>query len=111
VFAGLAADSAQKWCRLNQKIGVCRPVFRGFSAPASGGAEVDLLLALPRGQLWAIEIKRSLSPKVERGFHAACEDLSPARKLVVYPGAEPIPLGNDVYAMPLEMLCRELSAM
>ena len=50
-----------------------------------------------------------MSPKVERGFRAACEDLSPARKLVVYPGSESFPLGNDVHAVPLYALCRELA--
>jgi predicted AAA+ superfamily ATPase len=77
---------------------------------SSGGAEIDLLLTWPSGTVWAIEIKRSLSPKVERGFHAACADLLPTRKLVVYPGAEPFPLGNDVQAMPLGALCGELAA-
>lgn len=76
---------------------------------SSGGAEIDLLLTWPSGTMWAIEIKRSLSPKVERGFHAACADLSPARKLVVYPGAEVFPLGNDVQAVPLHALCAQLS--
>lgn len=75
----------------------------------SGGAEIDLLLVWPSGEIWAIEIKRSLSPKVERGFHAACADLSPSRKLVVYPGTEPFPMGNDVVAMPLANLCQELA--
>jgi hypothetical protein len=27
---------------------------------------------------------------------------------VIYPGGEPYPLGNDVFAMPLLQLCREL---
>ncbi len=76
---------------------------------SSGGAEIDLLLTWPNGTMWAIEIKRSLSPKVERGFHAACADLSPTRKLVVYPGAETFPLGSDVQAVPLGALCAELS--
>jgi uncharacterized protein len=90
----------------------CAPAdVQGYFYRSSGGAEVDLLLALPGGKLWAIEIKRSLSPKVGRGFRAACEDLAPVRKLVVYPGAGPIPLGNDVYAMPLEMLCQELAGI
>jgi predicted AAA+ superfamily ATPase len=71
----------------------------------SGGAEVDLLLALPNGQLWALEVKRSLAPKVERGFHAACEDLQPARKIVVYPGGEAYPLGHGIQAMPLAEAC------
>lgn len=77
----------------------------------SGGAEVDLLLAWPSGVVWAIEIKRSLSPKVERGFHAACIDLLPKRKLVVYPGQESFPLGNDIQAMSLTTLCREIASI
>ncbi len=75
----------------------------------SSGAEIDLLLNWPSGERWAIEIKRSLAPKVERGFHSACEDLLPTRKLVVYPGEEPFPLGHEVQAMPLPSLCQELA--
>lgn len=84
------------------------PKVQGHFYRSSGGAEIDLLLTWPNGTMWAIEIKRSLSPKVERGFHAACADLSPTRKLVVYPGAESFPLGNDVLAVPLSALCAEL---
>jgi hypothetical protein len=75
----------------------------------SGGAEIDLLLAWPDGQLWAIEIKRSLSPKVERGFHVACADLNPQRRFVVYPGAARYRLAEDIEAVPLPELARELS--
>ncbi len=75
----------------------------------SGGAEVDLLLNWPSGECWAIEVKRSHAPKVERGFHSACEDLQPTRKLVIYPGDEPFPLGHGVQAMPLATLCHELA--
>lgn len=85
------------------------PMVQAHFYRSSGGAEIDLLLNWPNGQMWAIEIKRSLSPKVERGFHAACADLAPTRKLVVYPGAESYPLGNDVFAVPLATLCAELS--
>src|SRR6185312_2970065 len=35
----------------------------------SHGVEVDLLLSLPGGRLWAIEVKLSSAPKIERGFH------------------------------------------
>lgn len=75
----------------------------------SSGAEIDLLLNWPSGESWAIEVKRSLAPKVERGFHSACEDLQPTRKLVIYPGDEPFPLGHGVQAMPLTTLCHELA--
>jgi uncharacterized protein len=77
----------------------------------SGGAEVDVLLSLPSGELWALEVKRGLQPKVERGFYAACEDLQPARKLVVYPGTEAFPMAHGVKAVPLADLCGTLSSM
>ncbi|MDI1245097.1 MAG: ATP-binding protein [Rhodoferax sp.] len=88
----------------------CAPAsVQAYFYRSSGGAEIDLLLVWPGGEIWAIEIKRSLNPKVERGFHAACADLSPTRKLVVYPGDESFPLGNNVVAVPLAALCRELA--
>lgn len=71
----------------------------------AGGAEIDLVLAWPSGELWAIEVKRSLAPKAERGFHSACEDLAPTRAFVVYPGRERWPLGNGVEAIGLDELC------
>lgn len=84
------------------------PGVQGWFYRSSGGAEVDLLLQWPGGALWAIEIKRSLTPKVERGFHAACDDLKPARKLVIYPGTEAYPLAHDILAIPLITLCQQL---
>lgn len=74
----------------------------------AAGAEIDLLLALPHQRLWAIEIKRSLTPKVERGFHQACEDLAPERRILVFPGSERFPLPHGVEAMPLQDAGREL---
>jgi predicted AAA+ superfamily ATPase len=77
----------------------------------SAGAEIDLVLRLPgRRKPWAIEIKRSLAPKLERGFHLACETLAPERRLVVYAGKEALPIAEDVVATSLIDLCRELEA-
>lgn len=72
---------------------------QGFFYRSSGGAEIDLLLAWPGGDLWAIEIKRSLAPKIERGFHEACADLAPVRRWVVYPGDEAYTLRDGVEVM------------
>ncbi|MCX5691800.1 MAG: ATP-binding protein, partial [Planctomycetota bacterium] len=62
----------------------------------AAGAELDLLLEMPGGQLWAFEIKHGLSPKMERGFHQAREDLKPSRSYVVYPGSERYRTSADV---------------
>jgi hypothetical protein len=81
---------------------------QGYFYRTSGGAEVDLLLHFPDGRLWAVEIKRSLTPRPKRGFHAACSDLQPARCFVVYPGVEAYPLSHDIHAVPLPELGRLL---
>lgn len=70
----------------------------------SAGAEIDLLLVWPGGECWAIEIKRSLAPRLERGFHSASDDLKPARRWLVYPGQEVYPLGDGVVVAPLTEL-------
>jgi hypothetical protein len=75
----------------------------------SAGAEIDLLLNLPGGDLWAVEVKRSLTPRPEKGFHLACADLAPARRFVVYPGRESYPLAADIQATPLPALMHTLS--
>jgi predicted AAA+ superfamily ATPase len=64
----------------------------------TGGAEIDLLLQVAACEVWAIEIKRSLSPIVEKGFHLACQDLKPGRQFVVYPETERYAVGADVEA-------------
>ena len=77
----------------------------------SAGAEIDLLLKLPgHRQPWAIEIKRGLAPKIERGFHLACESVRPERRWVVYGGVERFPLADGIEAVALGDLCEELSA-
>jgi predicted AAA+ superfamily ATPase len=76
----------------------------------AAGAELDLLLKLPgRHKPWAVEVKRGLAPKVERGFHLACEAVAPERRLVVYGGTERFPLAADIEAVSLIDLCGELA--
>jgi predicted AAA+ superfamily ATPase len=75
----------------------------------SGGAEVDLVLDWPDGRVWAIEIKRSSTPKPERGLRSALDDLQPERAFVVYAGEERFRLAENVEAIGLAELLAELS--
>ena len=77
----------------------------------AAGAEVDLLLTRPDGTQWVVEIKRSLSPKLERGFHNACADLQPQRRWMVYPGQTAWRLADDVQVVPLRALMEELELL
>ncbi len=65
------------------------------------GAEIDLLLSFGVGKLWAIEIKRSSAPKLEKGWHFACEDLKPHACFVIYPGNERFPIARGIDALGL----------
>lgn len=76
------------------------------------GAEIDLVLDFPGGERWAIEIKRSLSAKVSRGFHMALADIAPSRAFVVHAGDDRYPLSKAVEAIgvrELAIACRNSS--
>lgn len=75
----------------------------------SAGAEIDLILEFPSNETWAIEIKRSLSTKVSRGFYTAREDTQPDKTFVVYGGNERYPMSEDVDAIGLRELTHMLS--
>ncbi len=74
----------------------------------AAGAEIDLVLELPGGRLWAIEIKHGLTPRPSKGFHLSCADLAPDKAFVLYSGQERYPLGPSVEAIGLRELAAEL---
>jgi predicted AAA+ superfamily ATPase len=75
----------------------------------SAGAEIDLILQFPNAKRWAIEMKNSLTPSLERGFYSACDDVRPDRSFVVYPGNDRYPLSNKVEAISLYELASLVS--
>lgn len=76
----------------------------------SAGAEIDLVLEQADGRLWAIEIKRGLSAKPERGFYQAVEDIKPVRAFLVHAGDDRYPISKDIVAIGVRRLAEELSA-
>ena len=68
----------------------------------AAGAEIDLLLKFPGKELWAIEIKNSVAPKIKQGFHLACKDVKATRKYVVYGGEDEFPIGKDTIVESLK---------
>ncbi|WP_299629464.1 DUF4143 domain-containing protein [uncultured Tateyamaria sp.] len=77
---------------------------------SSAGAEIDLILKLPSGALWAIEVKRTTSPKVTRRFHTAAGDLNVAERLLVYASDRSVPGQGGVRAVPLHAAMELLRA-
>lgn len=77
----------------------------------AAGAEIDLILELPGGRRWAIEIKLGLVPKCEKGFHQAREDVRPDKSFVVYSGSDRFPMTIDIEAISLKDLAQDLAAL
>lgn len=77
----------------------------------SAGAEMDLVIEHANGQTWAVEIKRSLSARVSRGFHTARRDLNPDRTFVAYAGDERYPMAKGVEAIGVRELATRLASL
>ncbi len=75
----------------------------------SAGAEIDLVLELPGKERWAIEIKRALSARPEKGFYLASEDIKATRGFVVHAGKDAYPVSEDVQAVSLNALAEQLA--
>ncbi len=75
----------------------------------AAGAEVDLVLEFPSGKRWAIEVKLGTSPKCERGFYRALEDLKPERAFVVYSGEDRYPMAEGIEGIGLREMAKVLN--
>ena len=74
----------------------------------SSGAEIDLVLELPGGDVWAIEIKSGRSATPSKGFCNACEDIQPNRSFIVHAGEERYPVSQDIEAVSVFEMTREI---
>jgi predicted AAA+ superfamily ATPase len=77
----------------------------------AAGAEIDLLLEIPGHGLWAIEIKRGLTARPEKGFFIACDDLKPDKRFVVNSGNERYAISEGLEAISLRELAGELAGL
>jgi len=91
-------------------LSVAPPHAVGSFYRTAAGAEIDLVIELAGGHVWAIEIKRGLVPKMRKGFHFAQADIKPTRCFVIYSGQERYPLAKDVEAISLPALAAELAS-
>jgi predicted AAA+ superfamily ATPase len=81
---------------------------QGWFYRTAAGAEIDLVLEWSPQRRWAIEVKRSLSPRLGKGFHQARADLQPERTFVLTPSATRYPLADGVEVMGLAELAAVL---
>ena len=86
--------------------GRARPYFYRTGA----GAEADLVLEFATDKCWAIDIKLSSAPAVDRGFYNAASDIGAERRILVHKGKDSFPMRHGVEAMPLLEAMNEVSA-
>ncbi len=76
----------------------------------AAGAEIDLVVKMPNSDVWAIEIKHGVAPKLGKHFHQTCEDVGASKKYVVYGGDDEFPVGNDVTVISLPKLMERIQS-
>ena len=77
----------------------------------SAGAEIDLILEQSSNQRYAIEIKRSLTPTLSKGFYLGCEDIKAQQRFIVYPGKESYPAANGTTVISLVEMMKKVNGL
>jgi len=67
----------------------------------AAGAEIDLVLKHANQEIWAVEIKHGLAPKVKAGFHQGAEDIQATHKFVIYSGQDEFGIGQGTTVVSL----------
>ncbi len=105
----VAGDSWEGFV-IENLLAVAHPRVQPSFYRTADGAEIDLVLELPRGETWVVEIKSAATPKLRRGFHNARRDIEPVRSFALHSGSDRFPMGDDVEAIGLADLCGELAS-
>lgn len=74
----------------------------------AAGAEIDLVIKMPSSELWAIEIKHGVAPKLGKHYSQTCDDVGATHKYILYGGDDEFPVGNDVKIISLPGLMEKL---
>ena len=82
-------------------------VYASFYRTAAG-AEIDLVISFGIDEHWAIEIKASHTPTLEKGFHMACEDIKAKQKFVIYTGEDKFPARHNTEILSLAHFIEKL---
>lgn len=76
----------------------------------AAGAEIDLVIKFSSTEIWAIEIKHGMSPKINQNFSKVCDDIGATHKYIVYSGNEEFPVGEDVSVISLNGIMNKILA-
>lgn len=76
----------------------------------SAGAEIDLVVKMPNAEVWAIEIKYGVAPKISKHYSKTCDDVAATHKYVIYGGNDEFPVGDNVTVISLLKIMEKLAS-
>ena len=75
------------------------------------GAEIDVVIKMPTGEIWAVEIKYGVAPKLGKHYSKTCDDVGATQRFVVYGGDDQFPIGDNVWMISLPQLMEKLATV
>lgn len=103
----LCGHSWEGYC-IEQILGQLPANTRASHYRTHAGAEVDLVLEHPNGEIHAIEIKRTLSPKLTPAFRESMITIGASKGTYLLPAGEAYPLSEQVEAVGLPEFLQSL---
>ena len=76
----------------------------------AAGAEIDLVIKMPNAEIWAVEIKYGVAPKIGKHYSQTCDDIGATHKFIVYGGDDEFPIGDSVWMISLPKIMEKLTA-
>lgn len=76
----------------------------------AAGAEIDLVIKMPSSEIWAIEIKHGVAPKIGKHYSQTCDDVGASHKYILYGGEDEFPVGNHIKIISLPGLMERLQS-
>lgn len=76
----------------------------------AAGAEIDLVIKMPNAEIWAVEIKHGVAPKIGKHYSKTCDDAGATHKFVVYGGDDEFPIGGNAWMISLPRIMERLAS-
>ncbi len=93
---------------IEQALAIKPAGYEAFFYRTSSGAEIDLLLVSPSSpDPIAIEIKRSSTPQLSRGFFEGFKSLGCRKGFIIYPGEDGFQIKPGIRAIPVAKIQEE----
>ena len=74
----------------------------------AAGAEINLVIKMPSSEIWAVEIKYGVAPKIGKHYSQTCDDVGATHKYILYGGEDEFAVGSDINVISLPGLMERL---